>query len=71
VFPHEKIPGDKVTLYVDPNNNSRMRATDSAGRQRHWILEIHFVDRARQIGRDWCQLTGADRRGTALLTCLT
>jgi Xaa-Pro dipeptidase len=50
VFPHEKIPGDKVTLYVHPNNNTRMRATDASGRKRHWILEIHFVDRARQIG---------------------
>jgi Xaa-Pro dipeptidase len=50
VFPHEKITGDKVTLYVHPENPGRMRMPDSAGRVRHWILEIHFVDRARQIG---------------------
>jgi hypothetical protein len=27
-----------------------MRSTDDKGQQRHWILEIHFVDRKRQIG---------------------
>jgi Xaa-Pro aminopeptidase len=50
VFPHEKIAGDKVSLYVHPENHSRMSAPDSSGRKRHWILEIHFVDRARQFG---------------------
>jgi Xaa-Pro dipeptidase len=50
VFPHERIPGDKITLYVHPENPNRMRTLDMNGRQRHWILEIHFVDRARQIG---------------------
>jgi Xaa-Pro dipeptidase len=50
VFPHEKIAGDKVTLYVHPQNPNRMRTPDAAGRERHWIFEIHFVDRARQIG---------------------
>jgi Xaa-Pro dipeptidase len=50
VFPHEKIAGDKVTLYVHPQNPNRMRVPDAAGRERHWIFEIHFVDRARQIG---------------------
>jgi Xaa-Pro dipeptidase len=49
-FPHERIAGDKVTLYVHPNNPNRMRDLDAEGRERHWILEIHFVDRARQIG---------------------
>ena len=49
-FPHERIPGDKVTLYVHPDNPNRMRGFDADGQERHWILEIHFVDRARQIG---------------------
>lgn len=49
-FPHERIPGDKVTLYVHPDNPNRMRGLDADGQERHWILEIHFVDRARQIG---------------------
>lgn len=50
VFPHEKIAGDKVSLYVHPENHTRMRTPDASGRMRHWIFEIHFVDRARQIG---------------------
>jgi len=49
-FPHERIPGDKVTLYVHPDNPNKMRGRDAQGQERHWILEIHFVDRARQIG---------------------
>jgi Xaa-Pro dipeptidase len=50
VFPHEKIAGDKITLYVHPKNHNRMRVPDASGRERHWILEIHFVDRKLQIG---------------------
>jgi Xaa-Pro dipeptidase len=50
IFPHEKIASDKITLYVHPENHMRMRMPDASGRQRHWILEIHFVDRPRRIG---------------------
>lgn len=50
VFPHEKIAGDKITLYVHPKNPNRMRTLDANGRKRHWILEIHFVDRELGIG---------------------
>ena len=49
-FPHEKIAGDKVTLYVHPDSHLLMRSLNEAGQKRHWILEIHFVDREHQIG---------------------
>jgi Xaa-Pro dipeptidase len=49
-FPHARIPGDKVSLYVHPDNPARMREPDAEGRDRHWILEIHFVDRHHRIG---------------------
>jgi len=49
-FPHERIPGDNVTLYVHPDNPNRMRDLDTEGQERHWIFEIHFVDRTRGIG---------------------
>jgi Xaa-Pro dipeptidase len=49
-FPHERIPQDRISLYVHPENNLRMRDPGPDGKERHWILEIHFVDRARQIG---------------------
>jgi len=50
VFPHERIPDDKITLYVHPNNPNRMKTLDASGQSRHWIFEIHFIDRAREIG---------------------
>jgi Xaa-Pro aminopeptidase len=49
-FPHERIPSDKVSLYVHPESGLKMRTLDEAGQKRHWILEIHFVDRELQIG---------------------
>jgi Xaa-Pro dipeptidase len=49
-FPHEKIAGDKISLYIHPQSDLPMRSFDANGHQRHWILEVHFVDRKRQIG---------------------
>lgn len=59
-FPHEKIPGDKITLYVHPQNPNRMRGLGADGQPRHWILEIHFVDRTRKIGGFYEQLLTVD-----------
>lgn len=49
-FPHERIPEDKVSLYIHPESHLSMRSLDDKGYMRHWILEIHFVDKERQIG---------------------
>jgi Xaa-Pro aminopeptidase len=49
-FPHERIPGDKISLYIHPESHLRMRMLDEKGEKRHWILEIHFVDREREMG---------------------
>ncbi|MBL7494363.1 aminopeptidase P family protein [Frankia sp. AgB1.9] len=49
-FPHDRIPGNKIELYVTPGSDKPMRRTDQAGRPCHWILEVHLVDRDRQIG---------------------
>jgi Xaa-Pro aminopeptidase len=49
-FPHEQIAGDKIGSYIAPGNDSPMRRLDQTGRPCHWILEIHLVDRGRQIG---------------------
>ncbi|HVZ82128.1 MAG TPA: M24 family metallopeptidase [Terracidiphilus sp.] len=59
-FPHERIADDKVTLYVHPKSNLVMRSLDETGQKRHWILEIHLVDRARQIGGFYEQLLTVD-----------
>ena len=59
-FPHEKIAGDKVTLYVHPQSNLAMRSLNEQGQKRHWILEIHFVDREREIGGFFEELLTVD-----------
>jgi Xaa-Pro aminopeptidase len=59
-FPHERIAEDKVTLYVHPKSNLRMRSTDEKGQLRHWILEIHFIDRERRIGGFFEELLTVD-----------
>jgi Xaa-Pro dipeptidase len=48
-FPHERIADDKITFYIHPRSNLRMRSMDEKGQMRHWILEIHFVAKSRQI----------------------
>lgn len=55
-FPHERLaPGDNG-LYVLPDNHNDMFLPDANGNPRHWILEIHFVDRQKQIGGFFEQL---------------
>lgn len=49
-FPHEKIQGDEVDNYIHPDNHKKMRDPDKNGQPRDWILEVHFVDREREIG---------------------
>jgi hypothetical protein len=49
-FPHEKIAGDQAGNYIMPGSGEPMRRTDRTGRVCHWILEVHLVDRDRQIG---------------------
>jgi hypothetical protein len=44
------VPGDKVLSYIAPGNDRPLRCVDRDGNARHWILEIHFVDKAKQIG---------------------
>lgn len=48
--PHENFGGDKLESYVIAGNHQPMRRTDPHGRIGHWILEVHLVDRERQIG---------------------
>jgi Xaa-Pro aminopeptidase len=59
-FPHERIADDKITLYVHPRSPLPMRSLDENGEPRHWILEIHFVDRARGIGGFFEELLTVD-----------
>jgi Xaa-Pro aminopeptidase len=55
-YPHEQLePGD-LGLDIHPDNHSDILQKDKQGNSRHWILEIHFVDRANNIGGYFEQL---------------
>jgi len=49
-FPHERMPQDPKRFSIRGGNDVLLREPDAHGLMRHWILEIHFIDRARQIG---------------------
>ena len=55
-FPHEKLEKEDKTNYIHPKNLINMNALDRNGNVRHWILEIHFVDRKLKIGGFFEQL---------------
>jgi hypothetical protein len=42
--------GGPIALYITPGSDKPMRRTDRTGQPCHWILEVHLVDRQRQIG---------------------
>jgi Xaa-Pro aminopeptidase len=64
-FPHERAPGNAKSLSIRPGNTLRLREPDDSGLPRHWILEIHFIDRARQIGGFFEELLTIDARDVA------
>lgn len=49
-FAHHTWPIPRPQTAIAPVNETPMRGTDHLGRARHWILEIHLVDRARTFG---------------------
>ncbi len=49
-FPHAHLPGDKDFYRINPENTLPLRAPDTLGRERFWILEIHLVDPAGRYG---------------------
>ena len=55
-FPHERLEPKNYGLYVHLENHNDMFLPDANGNKRHWILEIHFVDREKQIGGFFEQL---------------
>src|SRR6204780_5770917 len=49
-FPHERTPADPTRFSIRHGNSQSLREPDAMGRARHWILEIHFVDRRQEFG---------------------
>ncbi len=56
-YPHEQ-PDDPNDLCLDvhPNNHTDILQLDKYGNKRHWMLELHFVDRKNNIGAFFEQL---------------
>jgi Xaa-Pro aminopeptidase len=59
-FPHERRPQDPAHFSIRHGNSVPLREPDENGDSRHWILEIHFIDRAREIGGFYEELLTAD-----------
>ncbi|HEX8332635.1 MAG TPA: M24 family metallopeptidase [Segetibacter sp.] len=55
-FPHERLEPGNNQLYIHPDNHNDMFKPDAKGNKREWILEMHFVDREKQIGGFFEQL---------------
>jgi Xaa-Pro aminopeptidase len=55
-FPHEQLGPDDLGLDIHPDNHSDILQPGKQGNTRHWILEIHFVDRINNIGGFFEQL---------------
>jgi len=58
-FPHETSSQDAKKFSIRSGNTLDLREPDKAGAPRHWILEIHFIDRQRHFGGFFEQLLTA------------
>jgi Xaa-Pro aminopeptidase len=56
-FPHEQ-PDDPNDLCLDvhPDNHADILSLDKYGNKRHWMFELHFVDKKNNIGAFFEQL---------------
>jgi Xaa-Pro aminopeptidase len=55
-YPHEQLePGD-MGLDIHPDNHADIKQPDKNGNERHWILEIQFIDPVNNMGAYFEQL---------------
>jgi Xaa-Pro dipeptidase len=62
-FPHEISRTDAKRFSIRHGNELRLREPDENGHARHWILEIHFIDRTHMIGGFFEELLTLDVHG--------
>jgi len=56
-YPHEQPPDPKsLELDIHPDNHDDIFLKDAEGNQRHWILELQFIDKENEIGGYFEQL---------------
>ncbi|MEQ1553322.1 MAG: M24 family metallopeptidase [Ferruginibacter sp.] len=60
-YPHEQ-PDDPNDLCLDvhPDNHTDILQLDKNGNKRHWMLELHFIDKENNIGAFFEQLLNKD-----------
>lgn len=59
-FPHERHLTDPAHFSIRHDNPVGLREADESGQPRHWILEIHFIDRRREFGGFYEELLTVD-----------
>lgn len=59
-FPHERIPKDKITNYIVPDNKQKLSSLDKKGNKLHWILEVHLRPQHEKYGAFFEQILTAD-----------
>jgi Xaa-Pro dipeptidase len=59
-FPHERRPQDPQYFSIRHGNSICLREPGENGAARHWVLEVHFIDRAREIGGFFEELLTVD-----------
>ena len=55
-YPHEKLEKEDKRNYIHSLNHVEMHEKNLKGEKRNWILEIHFVDKKKEIGGFFEQL---------------
>lgn len=56
-YPHEQpLDPNSLELDIHPDNHHDIFRLDANGEERHWILELQFIDKARGIGAYFEQL---------------
>jgi Xaa-Pro aminopeptidase len=63
-FPHERPQKQPRRFSIRHGNETCIRELDDRGEPRHWILEVHFIDRERQIGGFYEELLTVDGRSS-------
>ena len=49
-YPHEKLEKGNFKYYIHPENRMMIKEISQNGPINHWILELHFVNKEKQIG---------------------
>jgi hypothetical protein len=58
-FPHERLESGNYHLYIHPESELDLFEPDEHGKERYWILELHFIDKQKKIGAFYEQIINA------------